>query len=160
MGEIVSLKRLVSICKKLKKQGKKIVFTNGCFDLLHIGHIHSLKQSKKLGDILVVGLNSDSSVRELKGQKRPLISEKERAMILANLVPVDYVCIFSDRTPYDLISKIQPDILAKGADYNIDEIVGADIVNRNRGKVRRIKLIKGKSTKDLIRSIVRKFGSN
>ncbi len=99
-------------------------------------------------------------MRKLKGQKRPIIPEKERAMILATLVPVDYVCIFSDRTPYNLISKIQPDILAKGADYNIDEIVGADIVNRNRGKVHRIKLVKGKSTRNLIRSIVRKFGSN
>ncbi len=138
---------------KLKKKKKKVVFTNGCFDLLHYGHIQYLKKAKALGDILVVGLNSDSSVKKLKGTGRPLVPEKERAEILSALEFVDYVTIFSEETPANLIRQVKPDILVKGGDYSLDEIVGRDFVQSCGGKVVTIPLVKGKSTTGLIRKI-------
>lgn len=135
---------------KLKAEGKKIVFTNGCFDLLHVGHVRYLNKAKKLGDILVVGLNSDRSVSRIK-PGRPLTPEKQRAEILSALLAVDYVTIFSEETPLKLIKKVKPDILVKGADWAEGDIIGSNIVK----EVRRIPLVKGISTSKIIEKIQR-----
>ncbi|RAX53844.1 bifunctional heptose 7-phosphate kinase/heptose 1-phosphate adenyltransferase [Helicobacter sp. 16-1353] len=141
LGEIFSYKNDISkdreidnllLIENLKKDGKKIVFTNGCFDIIHIGHISYLKKAKSFGDILVVGLNSDNSVRILKGKNRPINNEKDRAFVLASLSCVDFVVIFDEETPYNLIKKIKPDILVKGGDYNGKDVVGSDIVKDTR----------------------------
>jgi len=144
-----------------------VVFTNGCFDLLHVGHIKLLKKSKSLGDILIVGLNSDSSIKKLnrepsrrdKDDKRPILPQKDRAEILAGLESVDYVCIFNEQTPLRLIRKIQPDVLVKGGDYKMTEIVGREEVSKYGGKVVTVPLYKGKSTTGIIRSIVKRYTS-
>jgi rfaE bifunctional protein nucleotidyltransferase chain/domain len=139
----------------LRRKKKKIVFTNGVFDILHYGHIDFLTKAKALGDVLVVGLNTDSSVRKFKPKGRPVQNEKDRAGILAALEMVDYVVLFSEETPERLIKSVRPDVLAKGADYKITEIVGADFVKSYGGKVRRIRLAKGRSTTTIIRKIKR-----
>jgi rfaE bifunctional protein nucleotidyltransferase chain/domain len=157
MGKIVKLQELIRLRKKARKDNKKVVFTNGCFDLLHRGHIEYLKKAKKLGDILIVGLNSDSSVKKIKGKGRPLQKQTDRASILSSLYFVDYVSIFSELTPLKLISKLIPDILVKGGDWKVKDIVGKDIVESHGGKVRNIKMIKGKSTRNIIQTILRKF---
>lgn len=157
MGKVVSLKKLITIRKKAKKEHKKVVFTNGCFDLLHRGHIEYLKKAKKLGNILIVGLNSDSSVRKIKGKGRPIQNQKDRAEILASLFFVDYVCIFSELTPIKLILKIVPDYLVKGSDWKVKDIVGKDIVESCGGKVSSIKMVKGKSTQNIIQTIMNRF---
>lgn len=133
--------------------GKKIVFTNGCFDILHVGHIRYLREAAKLGDILIVGLNSDASVKRLKGSDRPVNREQDRAEILCALEFVDYVAVFEEDTPYRLIEAIQPDILTKGGDYEADEVVGKDIVERRGGKLVLIPFVDGKSTSGMIRKI-------
>jgi len=156
-GQIVSLKKLKELRKKWKKQGKKLVFTNGCFDLLHLGHIRYLKKAKSLGDFLVVGLNSDRSVKKIKGEKRPILPEKERAEILASLWFVDYVVLFDEETPERLIRELEPDVLVKGADWKLKEIVGADLVRSRGGVVRRIPLYKGRSTTSVIDEIIRRY---
>jgi D-beta-D-heptose 7-phosphate kinase/D-beta-D-heptose 1-phosphate adenosyltransferase len=157
MGKIVKLEELIQIRKKAKKENKKVVFTNGCFDLLHRGHIEYLKKAKKLGDILIVGLNSDSSVKKIKGEGRPIQGQADRAVILTSLYFVDYVCIFNELTPLNLISKLIPDILAKGGDWKVKDIVGKDIVESHGGKVLSIKMVKGKSTRNIIQTILKKF---
>jgi len=157
MGKIVKLEELIQIRKKAKKENKKVIFTNGCFDLLHRGHIEYLKKAKKLGDILIVGLNSDSSVKKIKGEGRPIQGQADRAVILASLYFVDYVCIFNELTPLKLISKLIPDILVKGGDWKVKDIIGKDIVESHGGKVLNIKMVKGKSTRDLIQTILKKF---
>ncbi|MDP3025875.1 MAG: D-glycero-beta-D-manno-heptose 1-phosphate adenylyltransferase [candidate division Zixibacteria bacterium] len=159
MGKIVKLQELIQIRKKAKKENKKVVFTNGCFDLLHRGHIEYLKKAKKLGDILIVGLNSDSSVKKIKGEGRPIQGQADRAVILASLYFVDYVCIFNELTPLKLISKLIPDILAKGGDWKVKDIVGKDIVESHGGKVLSIKMTEGKSTRNIIQTIVSRFRS-
>ncbi len=141
------------IVDKLKKEGKKIVFTNGCFDILHLGHIRYLSEAKKLGDFLIVAINSDSSVRRIKGNKRPIIDEKARAEIIAALEFVDMVIIFSEDTPYNIIKRLKPDILVKGGDWKEDEIVGADIVKKSGGKVLTIPYITGYSTTSIVEKI-------
>jgi len=128
----------------------KIVFTNGCFDLLHIGHLHTLQEAADLGDILIVGLNTDASVKRLKGESRPLNSENNRATILAALHCIDYVILFDEDTPYNLIQKLQPDILVKGGDYQKADIIGAEIVEKKGGQVHTIPLIPDISTTKLI----------
>jgi rfaE bifunctional protein nucleotidyltransferase chain/domain len=153
MGEVVSLKRLLELKKKWKR--KKVVFTNGVFDLIHYGHVKLLQDCKKLGDILVLGLNSDKSVRGIKGPLRPILPYKDRSKILAALDAVDYVVSFSEETPHKLICKIKPDILVKGADYKISEIVGAKEIRSWGGRVKRVKLLPGRSTSKLIEKIVR-----
>ncbi|MDH4224015.1 MAG: D-glycero-beta-D-manno-heptose 1-phosphate adenylyltransferase [candidate division Zixibacteria bacterium] len=155
MGKIVSLERLIKIRDNARSEGLKVVFTNGCFDLLHLGHIDYLQKSKKSGDILIVGLNSDSSVRKIKGKGRPIQSQKDRASILAALQFVDYVCIFGDLTPIKLISRLLPDYLVKGSDWKIKDIVGKDIVESSGGKVLTIKMVKGKSTQKIIQTILK-----
>ena len=136
-----------------KKKNKKIVFTNGCFDILHRGHVEYLEKAKSYGDRLIVGLNSDKSVQRLKGNTRPFVSEEDRGIVLAALQSVDAVVIFSEDTPLKLISNIIPDVLIKGGDYNIEDIVGREIVEKNEGKVITIKFIEGKSSSLLIDKI-------
>ena len=131
----------------------KTVFTNGCFDILHRGHIELLKQARKCGDQLIVGINSDSSVRRLKGQCRPVISQTDRAFILSELKCVDAVFIFEEDTPMDLIEKIRPDVLVKGGDWEEGEIVGEDFVKSYGGEVCRISYLKGYSTTNIIKRI-------
>lgn len=157
MGKIVKLPELIRVSAKTKKENKKIVFTNGCFDLLHRGHIEYLKKAKTLGDILVIGLNSDYSIRRIKGKDRPIQDQKDRAEILASLYFVDYVCIFDELTPLKLISKLVPDILVKGGDWKIRNIVGKETVESHGGKVLNIKMVKGKSTRRIIQTIIRRF---
>lgn len=150
---IVSRKKLKEIVKELKKEGKKIVFTNGCFDLIHKGHVYLLKEAKKLGDVLIVGLNSDSSIKKIKGKGRPILKEEERSFIIDNIKGVDYVVIFNEKTPFKLIKEIKPDILVKGGDYKEDEIVGGEFVKKRKGKVVIIPYLSGFSTTEIIRRI-------
>lgn len=149
-----STKKITEIIKKLKKQGKKIVFTNGCFDLIHIGHVSLFQKAKTLGDVLIVAINSDKSLAGLKGPKRPLVSEKDRVKLLSAIDVIDYVVIFGEQTPYQLLKKLTPDILVKGGDYKIEDIVGREFVK----KVYRYPLVKGKSTSNLIKLIVERYG--
>ena len=148
---------LKEICTRLKKEGKKIVFTNGCFDILHAGHIDYLTKAKTLGDILVVGVNSDKSVRVIKGGRRPIIPEQERALIISNLKPVDYVTLFDEPTPRELIELLIPDILVKGADWDMEKIVGRDVVEANGGKVLTINFVNDQSTTKIIKTILGRF---
>lgn len=142
------------VLEQWKKEGKTIVFTNGCFDLVHRGHIDSLTKAAEFGDRLIVGLNSDVSVKLLKGENRPLIDEQSRAVLLAALLMVDAVVLFADETPYELIKNIMPDVLVKGAEYRIEEIAGFDVVLASGGRVERIDLTEGFSTSDLIQKII------
>lgn len=151
--KIQSLPKLSLELTSLRQKNKKIVFTNGCFDLLHLGHVRLLEKAKKLGDILVVGLNSDRSVRRLKGDSRPFFKEKDRASVLAALEAVDYVTLFSEPTPAKLIERLKPDILVKGGDYSQEQIVGAKTVRKNGGKVVVVPLVKGHSSSRIIRKI-------
>lgn len=144
---------LNKITKKLKKQGKKIVFTNGCFDIVHHGHVKYLEQAKRKGDILVVGVNSDSSVRKIKGKSRPINLQNDRTAVIAALESVDYVTIFKETTPLNLIKKIKPDILVKGSDWKSSDIVGALELKKYGGKTLRVNLLKGYSTSNLIKKI-------
>lgn len=151
--KIKNLKELKEIILKLKKQEKRIVFTNGCFDILHFGHVKYLQEAKQKGDILVVGINSDASVRKIKGRKRPLVGQHDRLNIIAALESVDYVILFHDDTPLNLIFSIKPDVLVKGSDWKKSDIVGSDLVLAKKGQVFNIKLVKGRSTTNLIRKI-------
>ncbi len=148
---------LVGIIKDLKTNRKRIVFTNGCFDLLHIGHVRYLEKAKALGDILVVGVNSDTSVRKLKGPKRPILPEEERAEILSSLGCVDYVTLFSEIDPLKLIRSLQPDILVKGGDWTKEQIVGREVVERSGGEVVIIPFIEKASTSNLIETILKRY---
>lgn len=150
-SKIIPIERVSEISGIHK--GEKIVFTNGCFDILHVGHIQYLEQAADLGDVLVVGLNSDRSVRALKGTNRPINGEADRAKMLASLGCVDYVVIFDEDTPYALIKGVQPDILVKGGDYRVDEVVGRDIVEAKGGEVKILPFVEGKSTTGIIEKI-------
>ena len=154
MGKIVSLKKLKEELEGLRRRGGKVVFTNGCFDIIHAGHVRYLKKARSLGNALVVGLNSDSSVRSIKGETRPIVPQKERAEVLSALEAVDYVVVFNDPTPERLIEAIRPDVLAKGADWAARDIVGAMAVKEAGGRVARITLAKGKSTTNIIKKIL------
>lgn len=147
--KIKTKSQLKSILTSLKSKGKRIIFTNGCFELIHAGHIRCLSKAKQQGDVLVVAINSDSSVRRLKGKNRPIMPEKDRLEIMAALEYVDYVVLFGESTPRKLIEYLKPDILVKGADYKLEEIVGRECV----GKVKTIPLVKNKSTTRLIETI-------
>ncbi|MDD5687939.1 MAG: D-glycero-beta-D-manno-heptose 1-phosphate adenylyltransferase [Elusimicrobia bacterium] len=149
MEKIKSLGQIIKIVQKLRKAGKKIVFTNGCFDILHIGHIRLLEKAKSFGDILIIGVNSDSSVKIIKGKTRPLIPENERMEVLASLSMVDFVVKFSESTPYQIIKKIKPDVLVKGSDWKNGEIVGAEFSK----KVKRFPVVKGYSTTNIIKKL-------
>lgn len=143
---------------RLKNENIKIVFTNGIFDILHRGHVTYLEQAKTLGNLLILGLNSDSSTRRLKGKNRPFVKQDDRAFILSRLESVDVVSIFDDDTPINLIKKIKPDVLVKGSDYNLNEIVGRDFVEGYGGKVCTIQFIIDKSTTNLINKIKNENG--
>lgn len=138
------------LAEHYRKTQKKIVFTNGCFDLLHIGHVRYLKEASKLGDVLIVGINTDASVKRLKGQDRPIQNENDRAEILASLKCVTHTILFTQDTPIDLIKAIQPDVLVKGGDWPIEKIVGYDIVQKRGGVVKSLNFIEGRSTTNLI----------
>lgn len=155
--KIKTKKELIKITKDFKKRGKRIVFTNGCFDLLHIGHVRYLEKARTLGDLLVVGINSDSSVRNLKGPKRPILPVRERAEILSGLECVDYITIFNEKDPLKLITSLQPHVLVKGGDWSKQEIVGRDVVEKSGGKVILIPFVKDASTSNLIESILKKY---
>ena len=152
-NKLPSVDELAKILQAEREKGKKIVFTNGCFDIFHVGHSRYLRQASTYGDILVVGVNSDASVKRLKGPERPIISEEERMELLADLQCVSYVVKFEEDTPYELIKKLQPDIITKGGDYKPEEVVGKDIVEDRGGKVVICKLVEGKSTTNIITKI-------
>lgn len=147
--KIKSIRSLKKWVQAQRAQGKKIVFTNGCFDILHAGHVSILEFSRSKGDVLVVGLNSDASVKRLKGATRPVNSQADRALVLAALESVSAVCIFEEDTPYQLIQQIRPDVLVKGGDYKPSEIVGREFA----GKVVRFKLLRGRSTTNIIKKV-------
>ncbi len=153
MGKVVTRNELVAIRKQLKAEGKRVVFTNGCFDILHRGHVEYLQKAKELGDVLIVGLNTDASVRRLKGPARPIVNQEDRAVVLAALASVDYVCLFDEDTPYELISALVPDILVKGADWTVEKVVGKDIVEAAGGMVKTIEFVPNRSTTSIIARI-------
>ncbi len=149
-SKIINKVELERLLARLRFLGKKIVFTNGCFDIIHRGHIEYLMKAYELGDLLFIGLNSDSSVRKLKGEGRPVQDQEARARILASMFFVDYIVIFDEETPYNLIKIVQPDILVKGGDYEIKAIVGNDIVTKKGGRVLTIPFVQGYSTSSII----------
>ncbi len=155
--KIKNLDVLTRIIEAEKGRGKKIVFTNGCFDLLHVGHVKYLQKARSLGDILVLGLNSDASIRRLKGEKRPLICEEERAHILAALDCIDYVLVFEEDTPLRMITALRPDVLVKGGDYTLDGVVGRDVVESYGGRVELVSFVDGKSTTNIIEKILQSY---
>lgn len=155
--KINSLPELKKLCTGLKNEGKAIITTNGVFDLLHAGHIRYLKKARALGDVLIVGLNSDASVKSLKGDKRPLVSEADRLDVIAALECVDYVCIFDEKTPLKFIEAATPIIHAKGGDYDPDILPEKAIVEKNGGKIKIIKFEKGYSTSSLIDLIIKRY---
>jgi D-beta-D-heptose 7-phosphate kinase/D-beta-D-heptose 1-phosphate adenosyltransferase len=157
MKDVKSLPEIKAIRNRYKKENKKVVFTNGCFDLLHAGHVDYLSKSKALGDVLIVGLNSDESVRRIKGDKRPILVESERAFVISNLKPVDFVTIFEEDTPGNLIAELLPDILVKGSDWAVEHIVGRDVVEANGGEVKTIKFVNNQSTSKIIDTILDRF---
>jgi D-beta-D-heptose 7-phosphate kinase/D-beta-D-heptose 1-phosphate adenosyltransferase len=150
MGQVSAFDNVSATLLTLRNQGKKIVFTNGVFDLLHIGHVRYLQEARSLGDILVIGVNSDASVKRLKGPTRPIQNENDRAEILAALACVDFTAVFTEDTPERLIHQVKPDVLVKGGDWKIDSIVGAPYVMSYGGKVMSLQFIDGKSTTKII----------
>ena len=157
MKSIKTLEEMKEIRQQLKNQNRKVVFTNGCFDLIHAGHVDYLSKAKALGDVMIVGLNSDASVERIKGSKRPILNETERSFIISNLKPVDYVMLFDEDTPKLLIEELLPDILVKGADWEIENIVGKDVVIANGGEVRTIEFVNEQSTSNIIKIIADRF---
>ena len=155
---VLDISQLSSIVNSLKQAGKRIVFTNGCFDIIHVGHVRYLKEARSLGDVLVVGLNSDESVRAIKGMNRPIVPQGERAEVISSLRDVDYVVIFNEPDPYNTIAALRPDILVKGGDWSIENIIGRDIVESYGGKVCSIPFIEGASSTNIIESIIKKYG--
>jgi rfaE bifunctional protein nucleotidyltransferase chain/domain len=155
---VFNRKKLIEKVKALQKRGKKVVFTNGCYDILHIGHVKLLTKARRLGDVLIVALNSDSSVRRIKGPKRPLVPQRERAEVMAGLECVDIVTVFNEDDPYNIIKDTLPDVLVKGGDWAMDKIIGADIVRQNGGTVKNIKYEKGKSTTNIVKKVIENYG--
>jgi len=153
MGSVVSQEELLAVRIRLKSEKKRVVFTNGCFDILHRGHVEYLERARTLGDNLIVGLNTDTSARRLKGAGRPINPQQDRAVVLAALRSVDYVALFDEDTPYELIKKIVPDILVKGADWSVDDVVGKDVVLEAGGSVQTIEFLPDRSTTRIIERI-------
>jgi rfaE bifunctional protein nucleotidyltransferase chain/domain len=156
-GKIVSRDELLRERARLRAAGLRLVFTNGCFDILHVGHVRYLRSARSLGDALVVAINSDRSVRELKGESRPIMNEGERAEILAALSVVDYVTVFDEQSPRSLIGQLLPDVLVKGGDYHLSEIHGREEVEAAGGRVLSLPFIEGASTSSIIEKIRRKY---
>ncbi len=157
---VVELPELVSIVDKLKQEGKRIIFTNGCFDIIHLGHVTYLKKAREYGDILIVGLNSDVSVKGIKGDKRPVVPQGERAEVLSSIRYVDFVVIFNEPDPYKTIEAIKPDVLVKGGDWAIENIIGRDIVESCGGTVCNIPYIEGSSSTNIIEEILKRFNND
>jgi len=157
IDKLKTLDELKDIVSNLKKQNKKVVFTNGCFDILHVGHVKYLQKAKTYGDILIVAINSDNSVKGIKGNMRPVMPQEDRAEILAALTCIDYILIFEEPDPVRVISELMPDVLVKGGDYQLGEIKGREIVTAAGGKVLTIPEIKGKSTTKVIQTIIEKY---
>ena len=155
--KIVTLEDLVNRLGKVCKSGRKIVFTNGCFDIMHVGHVRYLAEARSQGDMLVVGLNSDGSMRTLKGEKRPIVRQDHRAEVLASLACVDYVVLFEEPDPLRLIQTIKPDVLVKGEDWAADAIIGADDVKSRGGKIVRISFVEETSTTGIIQTILQRY---
>ncbi len=151
--KILDQKTLSSLLAVWSFQQKKVVFTNGCFDIIHLGHIDYLSKAKDLGEVLIIGLNTDLSVQRLKGESRPVVNEHARAMLLASLHFVDAVVLFDEDTPYELIKTVQPNILVKGSDYKEEDIVGYDIVRSNGGSIKTIDFLEGYSTSLIIEKL-------
>jgi rfaE bifunctional protein nucleotidyltransferase chain/domain len=150
LGKLVTQDELILLVAKEKRNGKRVVFTNGCFDLLHPGHVECLEKSRALGDVLIVAVNSDNGVRGLKGEGRPLVPEADRARVIGSLGTVDYVTIFDEPTPRELIARVLPDVLVKGGDWTPDQIVGREEVESAGGRVVSIPFVPGYSTTNLI----------
>ena len=157
MSNIKSRTEIKLIREQLKQQNKKVVFTNGCFDLIHSGHVDYLVKAKDMGDVLILALNSDLSIRSIKGDKRPILKQDERAFIVSNLKPVDYVTFFNEDTPAEIISELVPDVLVKGADWAIEKIVGREIVEVNGGEVKTINFVNDQSTSNIIKIIKERY---
>ena len=155
---IKNLSQMKAIVARLKTRRRKVVFTNGCFDILHVGHVRYLNKAKNQGDVLVVGLNTDRSVKTIKGEKRPVVPEKERAEVLAALECVDYVVLFDDPDPSRLIAALQPDVLVKGADWPRSQIIGREIVEKMGGRVVRVPLVARASSTGIIERIIKAYG--
>jgi rfaE bifunctional protein nucleotidyltransferase chain/domain len=149
-GKLKTLDELIKIAAQARRNGKSVVFTNGCFDLLHRGHVHVLRQAKAAGDLLIVAINSDQSVKAIKGPTRPVAAEIDRLELIAAMEMVDYVILFDEPDPSKLITAIKPNVLAKGGDWGADEVVGADIVERQGGRVLLVPYLKGYSTTEMI----------
>jgi rfaE bifunctional protein nucleotidyltransferase chain/domain len=157
-GKVLDVDRLEACLTPRRRAGHKIVFTNGCFDLLHVGHVRYLSAARRAGDLLVVGLNSDLSVSTIKGELRPIMPQEQRAEVLAGLTCVDYVVFFDDPDPLALIERLQPDVLVKGADWQRADIIGADEVEASGGRVERISIVPGASTTAIIETILDRYG--
>ncbi len=157
MSNIKSRKEIKEIRERLKKEGKKVVFTNGCFDLIHSGHVDYLVKAKEMGSVLILALNTDASIKRIKGDKRPILLQDERAFITSNLKPVDFVTFFDEDTPAEIINELIPDVLVKGADWSIDKIVGREVVEANGGEVKTIKFVNDQSTSKIIQLIINKY---
>jgi len=155
--KVKTIEELRPLLAILRAAGKKIVFTNGCFDLIHTGHTRYLAIARSFGDLLVVALNSDSSVKTIKGEKRPINKAEDRAETLAALESVDFVTIFSEPDPYKVISALQPDVLVKGGDWPIEKIIGRDVVEARGGKVVNVPFVEGQSTTGIIEKILKKY---
>jgi len=160
MGKIVSQEELIQVAAREKRSGRRVVFTNGCFDLLHPGHVRCLADARALGDLLVVAVNSDRSVRGNKGPERPLVGEQDRAEVIAALASVDYVTIFDEPTPRELIARVLPSVLVKGADWALDQVAGREEVEAAGGRVVSIPLAPGYSTTNIVQKILRNAGGN
>jgi rfaE bifunctional protein nucleotidyltransferase chain/domain len=158
VGRVLNLEEASRWRSELAGQGKRVVFTNGVFDLLHAGHVDLLERARALGDVLIVGMNTDASTRRLKGERRPLMPEQDRARVLAALAAVDAVVLFDEDTPETVVRRLEPDVLVKGADYAEDDIVGKDTVEARGGRVVRIPLVEGRSTSAIVEEIVRRHG--
>jgi D-beta-D-heptose 7-phosphate kinase/D-beta-D-heptose 1-phosphate adenosyltransferase len=156
-GKIKTKEELQKLIHSLKKDGKRIVFTNGCFDILHVGHVRYLEQAKSLGDVLVVGINSDRSVRGLKGPRRPILPVEERGEILSGLGCTDYIAVFDEPTPFELISLLRPDVLVKGGDWAPEQVVGREVVEGSGGRVVILPFVEGSSTTNIIDVILEKY---
>lgn len=159
-GKLKSLDEIIAIAAQARNNGQTVVFTNGCFDLVHRGHVHLLRQAKAAGDLLIVALNSDRSVKEIKGPKRPIMAEADRIELIAAMEMVNYIVIFDELEPIRQIDAIKPDVLVKGADWGADKVVGAELVEKTGGRVVRIPYLQGFSTSEMIERIVKQNGEN
>jgi rfaE bifunctional protein nucleotidyltransferase chain/domain len=158
MKKILTWKELKREVERLRGEGKKIAFTNGCFDILHVGHVRYLREARKTADLLILALNSDASVRTLKGEKRPLVPQTDRAEVVASLMSVDYVTLFDEATPLRLIEYLRPDVLVKGRDWQEDQIVGRDAVRSWGGRVVICAMTEGASTTNIVEKVLQVYG--